>query len=132
MNQRDWFADVLEFHRAFDAHIEPLPRDPGDEVAWLRQRLITEEFMELVMAINKGDLPSIADGCIDLIYVTLGTLVSYGIDPAPLWDAVHRANMAKVGGEVREDGKRLKPLGWQPPDIKGLLATQGPIVEEAP
>jgi hypothetical protein len=30
--------------------------------------------------------------------------------------------MAKVGGRRRADGKWLKPAGWSPPDIAGLLA----------
>ena len=30
--------------------------------------------------------------------------------------------MAKAGGPLREDGKRLKPPGWTPPDIAGVLA----------
>jgi hypothetical protein len=32
--------------------------------------------------------------------------------------------MAKVGGPVRPDGKKLKPEGWQPPDIAGILRAQ--------
>ncbi len=38
------------------------------------------------------------------------------------WDEVHRSNMAKVGGPIRGDGKRLKPEGWTPPDVAGVLA----------
>ena len=29
--------------------------------------------------------------------------------------------MAKVGGPIREDGKRLKPEGWEPPNITKVL-----------
>lgn len=48
----------------------------------------------------------------------------YGIDLGPLWDEVHRTNMAKVGGKTRADGKILKPDGWQPPRIQELLDVQ--------
>lgn len=51
---------------------------------------------------------------------------SYGIPLAAVWDAVQAANMAKVDpvtGKVRrrEDGKILKPDGWQPPNIAAVL-----------
>ena len=49
--------------------------------------------------------------------------ISFSCDPVA--DEIQRTNMAKVGGPVREDGKRLKPPGWQPPDIEGELKKQG-------
>lgn len=69
-------------------------------------------------------LPKSADALIDLLYVTIGSLLAMGIDMWPLWAEVQRANMAKLGGTV-VDGKLLKPEGWQPPDIEGLLRKQG-------
>lgn len=38
-----------------------------------------------------------------------------------VWDEIHRSNMAKVDGPVRDDGKILKPEGWVPPDVAGVL-----------
>lgn len=35
------------------------------------------------------------------------------------WDGT--CVMLDADGPVREDGKRLKPDGWTPPDIKGVL-----------
>jgi predicted HAD superfamily Cof-like phosphohydrolase len=58
----------------------------------------------------------------DLLCVVYGTAAEFGIDLAPFWQEVHRTNMAKAGGPIREDGKRLKPSGWRPPDIAGVLA----------
>lgn len=69
-------------------------------------------------------LPKSADALIDDLYVTVGALLSMGIDMWPLWNAVHRANMAKVGGPM-VNGKQMKPEGWNPPDIEGLLRDQG-------
>jgi hypothetical protein len=46
------------------------------------------------------------------------------VDLEPFFAEVHRTNMAKVGGPVRPDGKKLKPEGWQPPDIAGILRAQ--------
>jgi hypothetical protein len=51
--------------------------------------------------------------------------VEGGIDLRPLWVAVQAANLAKVGGSKRADGKVLKTPGWVPPDIAGLLRQQG-------
>jgi hypothetical protein len=50
-----------------------------------------------------------------------GTAVEFGIDIQPFFDEVHRTNMLKVGGTTREDGKTLKPPGWEPPRIREML-----------
>lgn len=71
------------------------------------------------------DMAALADGLADLDYVVEGTRLEFGIDGAPIAAEVHRANMAKVGGPIRDDGKKLKPAGWTPPDIEGELRRQG-------
>ena len=57
--------------------------------------------------------------------VVEGCRVEMGINGAPIAAEVHRANMAKVGGPISPQGKRLKPPGWTPPDIEGELRKQG-------
>lgn len=122
---QDWYADVLEFTRKLAPNrIGSLPACPGRESRDLVRRLIREEWHEADEAMQKGDLPGVADGLADLIYVSLHAAISYGIDLRPVWDAVQVANMAKEGGPTREDGKILKPEGWQPPDVAGILARQ--------
>lgn len=37
-----------------------------------------------------------------------------------IWQEVHKTNMAKATGPV-VNGKKMKPEGWCPPDIKGIL-----------
>lgn len=110
--------DVEKFHKAFDIPVGKIPAIRRPE---LRMELIREESKELRKAIERGDLVEAIDGMCDLIVVTLGTAVEFGIDLEPFWDEVCRSNMAKVGGEKRADGKQLKPAGWKPPDIKGIL-----------
>lgn len=44
-----------------------------------------------------------------------------GVDLLPFFMEVQRANMAKKDGPIREDGKRLKPPGWQPPQIATMI-----------
>jgi predicted HAD superfamily Cof-like phosphohydrolase len=113
--------DVIDFHDKFGLPIGSKPKIPSDGRIELRDTLITEEYIELTNALRGGDIEGIADGAADLIYVIIGTCLEYGIDIDRVWDEVHRANMNKVGGETREDGKILKPEGWEPPNIKKAL-----------
>lgn len=76
---------------------------------------------EAPIAVNLTDL---ADALGDVDYVVEGARQEFGIDGVPIAAEIHRANLAKVGGPVREDGKRLKPPGWTPPDIAGVIAAQ--------
>lgn len=125
---RDWYADVLSFHRTFcPEQIGTVPKVPSDEVCLLRSRLVLEEYEEFEWAMDLDKIPEMADAIADLIYVLLGTAIAYGIDMRPVWEAVQASNLAKVGGGRRADGKVQKCVGWQPPDIAGILERQGPI-----
>ena len=42
----------------------------------------------------------------------------------PIWNLIHKSNMAKKGGGKRGDGKSLKPKGWEPPDIASEIRRQ--------
>lgn len=119
-----WQLDIYKFHKEMGCTIQNSPSIPDEKTIDLRLSLIKEEVGELLEAIQDYDLVKIADGGADAIVVILGTMVSYGINLQPVWDEVHKTNMAKVGGEVRSDGKRLKPPGWTPPDIKSILTHQ--------
>jgi len=136
--------DVAAFHAAMgttDA-VGPVPA-PSPELIKLRMKLISEEYAETLMAalcanvspeltkLGIKDLVSIvdsaepdgfnlegvADGLADLIYVCVGAALAFGIPLDRVWAEVQRANMAKLGGPRRADGKILKPEGWQPPNI---------------
>jgi predicted HAD superfamily Cof-like phosphohydrolase len=113
-------AMVAAFHRKFGA--EPPSRPDLEQFpGQLRVSLIREEADEFARAVADGDLPEMVDALCDLLYVTYGAAVDLGVDLEPFFAEVHRSNMAKVGGRRRADGKWLKPEGWQPPDIAGLL-----------
>lgn len=129
---RDAFEDLIEFeaacgHEPSDAG----PAVPEARVQELRMRLHAEEFAELQAAMEAGDIVGIADGLVDLSYVLKGTAVRYGLDFPLLWEAIHANNMSKFGpgSWVREDGKRMKAPGHEPPDIAGILMTQRPLAE---
>lgn len=121
----DWQAKVREFHVKFGCKHADTPVSEMDlRTVALRNSLHEEEIKELRKAMYNVDLVEIADALADSIYVLLGTAVTYGIDLAPIFAEVHRTNMAKDGGATRADGKILKPEGWQPPDIAGLIEKQ--------
>lgn len=121
----DWQAMVREFHKKFGQPIGDKPQTIEMIRAAFRCVLIQEEFDELRSAMRSDDLPEIADALVDLLYVTIGAAVEYGIDLGPLFNEVHRTNMAKTGGGTRSDGKIKKPDCWKGPDIDGLLMKQG-------
>lgn len=122
----DYQADVTAFHVAMAPdQLAATPRVLGGELKKLRKRLIEEEVGETIKALDADDLPGVADGIADSLYVLIGTAVAAGIDLHPVWREVQRANMDKRHGPVRADGKRLKPEGWRPPDITGVLMAQG-------
>lgn len=89
----------------------------------LRCSLIEEETQEFRRAWGARDRLGMIDALCDLLYVTLGAAVQMGVELDPFFSAVHAANMTKVGGSVREDGKQLKPPHWRPPDIEGVYSS---------
>lgn len=60
-----------------------------------RVRLMLEELGELVQAMGCGDLVQTADGIADLLYVVVGTAITFGMDLPAVWAEVQRSNMAK-------------------------------------
>lgn len=114
---------VLEFHQACGLGAPERPTLEGFPGP-LRIGLIEEEAAEFAQATMAGDMVGMIDALCDLLYVTYGAAVCLGVDLEPFFREVHRANMAKQGGPLREDGKQLKPPGWQPPRIRELLEDQ--------
>lgn len=119
---------VQKFHEAFDAPTAERPVMIPRDRAELRAELIGEELDEYWRAVTGGDLVGVADALGDLIYVTLGAAVEHGIDLAPIFTEIHRSNMAKLGADgrpiLRDDGKILKPAGWEPPRLAAIVAAQ--------
>jgi predicted HAD superfamily Cof-like phosphohydrolase len=141
MSDGNWMEDaVRDFMVAMN---QPVPEqlDLKGVRMELRAKLILEEAIETVEAMGfhvdtfsnadgstgirllckrDPDWPEVVDGLCDLIYVTLGVAVEAGFRLGPFFHEVHRSNMTKVGGPVREDGKVLKPDTWEPPRIAYL------------
>lgn len=107
-----------------DIDVPRQPEIPAPLIEKLCTKLITEEFAELQIAVVNRDIVEIAHELADLLYVCYYMANSYGIVMEPIFSAIHQANMAKAGGTKREDGKLLKPEGWQPADIASLIKAQ--------
>lgn len=99
---------------------------------FLRFHLL-EVSLAAQVAIQTGDLTHVAER-LDVLLGALSVAVTrLRVDFAPFWREIQRANMAKVGGPIRADGKRLKPAGWTPPDHRVIYESlYGPVPELAP
>lgn len=109
------FNDQKKFMRACDQSV-----DYYNETQYeLYKNLIAEEFEELRSAENHVDA---LDALIDILVVTVGAIHSMGADGEGAWKEVMSTNFAKIDKETgkvrkREDGKVLKPVNWQPPNL---------------
>jgi predicted HAD superfamily Cof-like phosphohydrolase len=113
------FKDIDTFHTACD-------QVPSVENYVMYLDLITEEYSELREAIEANDRVEQLDALVDILVVTMGAIRAGGFDGEGAWEEVMRTNFAKIDpvtGKVRkrEDGKVLKPEGWQAPELKQFL-----------
>jgi predicted HAD superfamily Cof-like phosphohydrolase len=119
------FRDQEKFMRACDQTVEGWNQEQFD----LYVDLIEEEFKELKEAIAAGDRVEILDALEDIMVVTAGAMHSAGFDGEGGWKEVMRTNFAKIDKETgkvrkREDGKVLKPVGWEPPNLKPYVTRE--------
>ena len=119
------FRDQEKFMRACDQTIDNWNLEQFN----LYVNLIEEEFNELKVAIKDCDPEEIVDALTDILVVTIGAIHSMGADGEGAWKEVMGTNFAKIDkdtGKVRkrEDGKVLKPVGWQPPKLDPFLDKQ--------
>lgn len=126
---------VRQFHRAVGNVDPPVPTQPDEAVLSLRRALIEEESREVLEAFARfqaapleagraAEFHALVHELTDMLYVTYGALVAFGVEPDDVFAEVHRANMQKVAGPKREDGKQLKPKDWRPADVSGVLTAQ--------
>jgi predicted HAD superfamily Cof-like phosphohydrolase len=153
--QTEYQRRVERFMREAKQIVRLWPDQPREDERILRAKLILEEALETCQALGVSivlrvpdqdggvdlhpvreedivfnvsadfNLVDAVDGCCDVMVVTLGCLSCLGVGDVHVMNAVLDANDAKMTGPIREDGKRLKPEGWQPPNIEGELVLQG-------
>ena len=116
------FEEVKEFHKAFGHPVSETPVPLTKDRAKKRYTWMLEEINEFLDAVKAEDVVEQADAMIDTIYFALGTLVEMGVKPGLLFDTVQNANMSKLWPDGKphynEDGKVIKPEGWQDPHKK--------------
>ena len=113
------FADIERFGSACD-------QEPSEANYRLYINLINEEHSELINALADNDRVEQLDALIDILVVTMGAIRAAGWDGEAAWREVMDTNFAKIDpdtGKVRkrEDGKVLKPEGWQPPQLAQFI-----------
>lgn len=143
LNQKSEHYQLVE---EFMQKHNQIPEVPSKEDRLLRAKLILEEALELVGAlgvtaslddgendayeltfgdllfsVGSGWLPlEVIDGCCDLEYVTLGTMVACGFPDEAFFQDVHEANMTKPS-EKNEDGKVQKNEHTRKPQTEIIL-----------
>jgi predicted HAD superfamily Cof-like phosphohydrolase len=108
-------GEIEDVARTLKALAADLKRH-SDERAF-RLRLILSEVEELATALATGDEASATDALTDIMYVTVGTGVQFGLPLAAAWDAVQDANMRKFpvcdackgGGHTVDFGDGRRP-----------------------
>lgn len=139
---------VSEFQRTFDPknlsynkdRLDELPADKLNALFDLRCKLIDEEFRELKASMSeylnqtlwfddptalKASKREILDALADLIVVTIGTALAFGLDIDTAMARVHASNMSKLGADgkpiYREDGKVMKGPHYKKPELEDLI-----------
>ncbi|HEN7783348.1 TPA: HAD-IIB family hydrolase [Streptococcus agalactiae] len=82
--------------------------------------LVIDKARDKVISKDHPETPLVGevDALTDLLYLTYGSFVLMGVDPKPLFDTVHEANMGKIfpDGKAHFDPvthKILKPDDWE-------------------
>ena len=119
------FNMVREFMEKFGQEVKTSPELPSKQVGDLRLELIAEELNELWDALEAKDIVEVADALTDILYVTYGAGLAFGIDLDKCFAEVQRSNMTKLGEDgkpiYREDGKIKKGPNYEEPDLKIIL-----------
>ena len=115
------FEMLEEFHRTFGVAIN----EPIDErLKKLRRKLIKEEAIEVMEELYPSlpvDRKKLTKELADLIYVSVGTAVTFGLPLEPVLAETHKSNMSKLGEDgkpiYRADGKVLKGPNYKEPNL---------------
>lgn len=116
---------VYEFMKKHKQFIGDFPQLVDKPIADFRLDLIEEEYLELRLAIEQGDIYLIADALADLKYVIFGMEITYGITVNDtVFEMVHLSNMTKdVLSRNPGDGgmKVQKGKNYVPPRIRPII-----------
>ena len=115
------FISVKKFMQTFGQEVKTKSEFPSEKVVKLRYDLIKEELDEFAQAIKNKDIVEVADSLTDILYVTYGAGIAFGIDLDKCFDEVQRSNMSKLGEDGKpiynENGKVMKGPNYFQPDL---------------
>ena len=119
------FISVRKFMETFGQEVKTKPEFPSDKIVKLRYDLIKEELDEFAQAIKDKDILEVADSLTDILYVTYGAGIAFGIDLDKCFDEVQRSNMSKLGQDGKpiynENGKVMKGPKYFEPNLKKFV-----------
>lgn len=129
----DYLGDVIHFHLEKGLTVGGKPAHPSQEVINQRICLVEEEAREAVSAMEFGSVYEVAKELADLLYVTLGAAVAFGIDLDAVWNEVHHSNMTKdpLPDDLPSWTKVPKGNNYEQPDIASVLNTCDCLVAES-
>ena len=119
------FISVKKFMQTFGQEVKTKSEFPSEKVVKLRYDLIKEELDEFAQAIKNKDIVEVADSLTDILYVTYGAGIAFGIDLDKCFDEVQRSNMSKLGEDGKpiynENGKVMKGPKYFEPNLKKFV-----------
>ena len=119
------FQKVKTFMRTFGQEVKSKPSFSSEKINDLRYNLIKEELDELKQAMDDKDLLEVADALTDILYVTYGAGIAFGIDLDKCFEEVQNSNMSKLGEDGKpiynEAGKVMKGPNYFKPDLSKFV-----------
>ena len=119
------FTDVKKFMETFGQEVKTKAEFPSEKIVKLRYELIREELDEFEEAIKTKNLKEVADSLTDILYVTYGAGIAFGLDLDKCFREVQRSNISKLGEDGKpiynESGKVMKGPKYFEPDLKKFI-----------
>ena len=119
------FQKVKIFMQTFGQEVKSKPSFSSEKINDLRYNLIKEELDELKQAMKDKDLLEVADALTDILYVTYGAGIAFGIDLDKCFEEVQNSNMSKLGEDGKpiynEAGKVMKGPNYFKPDLSKFV-----------
>ena len=119
------FQKVKIFMETFGQEVKSQPSFSSEKINNLRYNLIKEELDELKQAMDDKDLLEVADALTDILYVTYGAGIAFGIDLDKCFEEVQNSNMSKLGEDGKpiynEAGKVMKGPNYFKPDLSKFV-----------
>ena len=111
--------------QVFGQEVKTKSEFPSEKIVQLRYDLIKEELDEFAQAIKDKNLVEVADSLTDILYVTYGAGIAFGIDLDKCFDEVQRSNMSKLGKDGKpiynDKGKVMKGPNYFQPDLSKFI-----------